>query len=144
MTGVHVAHSYSRREPRLTLEPFNFIRTQIFPNSRITLYFFIFYFYPTFYFQFLFQQMCFIFLRSMCVFNKVLYFNFQFYLADKRKDDYASVANYIRTKIRFALLKSVLLSLRGVRGKQQKEDSMMATSAVAFGLIPERVSYEAY
>ena len=28
--------------------------------------------------------------------------------------------------------------------KQQKEDSMMATSAVAFGLIPERVSYEAY
>ena len=34
----------------------------------------------TFYFQFLFQQMCFIFLRSMCVFNKVLYFNFQFYL----------------------------------------------------------------
>ena len=65
-------------------------------------------------------------------------------LADKRKDDYASVANYIRTKIRFALLKSVLLSLRGVRGKQQKEDSMMATSAVAFGLIPERVSYEAY
>ena len=65
-------------------------------------------------------------------------------LADKRKDDYASVANYIRTKIRFALLKSVLLSLRGVRGKQQKEDSMMATLAVAFGLIPERVSYEAY
>ena len=65
-------------------------------------------------------------------------------LADKRKDDCAYVANYIRTKIRFALLKSVLLSLRGVRGKQQKEDSMMATSAVAFVLIPERLSYEAY
>ena len=30
-------------------------------------------------------------------------------LADKRKDDYAAVANYIRTKIRFALLKSVLM-----------------------------------
>ena len=32
-------------------------------------------------------------------------------LADKRKDDYTSVANYIRTKIRFALLKSFLLNL---------------------------------
>ena len=53
-------------------------------------------------------------------------------------------ANYIRTKIRFALLKSVLVSLRGVRGRQQKEDSMIATSAVAFGLVPEKVSYEAY
>ena len=50
-------------------------------NHYIFIYLFIlFYFYPTFYFQFLFQQMCFIFLRSMCVFNKVLYFNFQFYL----------------------------------------------------------------
>ena len=60
-----------------------------------------------------------------------------------RKEDYSAVANYIRTKIRFALLKSVLISLRGVRGKQKK-DSTMPTSAVAFGLIPEKVSYEAY
>ena len=66
-------------------------------------------------------------------------------LADKRKDDYPAVANYIRTKIRFALLKSVLISLRGVRGKQMKESSSaIPTSAVAFGLIPECVSYEAY
>ena len=41
-------------------------------------------------------------------------------IADKRKDDYSAVANYIRTKIRFALLKSVLIFLRGVRGKQRK------------------------
>ena len=64
-------------------------------------------------------------------------------IADKRKDDYSAVANYIRTKIRFALLKSVLISLRGVRGKQKK-DSTTPTSAVAFGLIPEKESYEAY
>ena len=64
-------------------------------------------------------------------------------IADKRKDDYSAVANYIRTKIRFALLRSVLISLRGVRGKQKK-DSSMPTSAVALGLIPEKVSYEAY
>ena len=36
-------------------------------------------------------------------------------IAGKRKDDYSAVANYIRTKIRFALLRSVLISLRGVR-----------------------------
>ena len=64
-------------------------------------------------------------------------------IADKRKDDYSAVANYIRTKIRFALLRSVLISLRGVRGKQKK-DSTTPTSAVAFGLIPEKESYEAY
>ena len=49
----------------------------------------------------------------------------------KRKDDYADVANYIRTKIRFALLKSVQISLRGVRGKQRKE-ATLPTSAVDF------------
>ena len=64
-------------------------------------------------------------------------------LADKRKDDYAAVANYIRTKIRFALLKSVLISLRGVRGKQRRETAL-PTSAVDFGLIPECDAYEAY
>ena len=48
------------------------------------------------------------------------------------KDDYAAVANYIRTKKRFALLKSVLISLRGVRGKQRK-DAALPTSAVDFG-----------
>ena len=57
-------------------------------------------------------------------------------IADKRKDNYSAVANYIRTKIRIALLKRV-------RGKQKK-DSSMPTSAVALGLIPEKVSYEAY
>ena len=68
-------------------------------------------------------------------------------LADKRKDDYAAsaAANYIRTKIRFALLKSVLISLRGVRGKQRKDAAAaLPTSAVDFGLIPECDAYEAY
>ena len=44
---------------------------------------------------------------------------------------------------RFALLKSVLISLRGVRGKQRK-DAALPTSAVDFGLIPECDAYEAY
>ena len=35
-------------------------------------------------------------------------------LADRRKDDYSVVANYIRTKIIFALLKSVIIRNRRV------------------------------
>ena len=64
-------------------------------------------------------------------------------LADKKKGDYTAVANYIRTKIRFALLKSVLISLIGVRGKQRK-DAALPTSAVDCGLISECDAYEAY
>ena len=41
-------------------------------------------------------------------------------LADKRKDDYAAVANYIRTKIRFALLKRVLISLSEVSEERRE------------------------
>ena len=59
-------------------------------------------------------------------------------IADQRKYDYSSVADSIRTKIRFAFLKSIIISLRGVRGKQKK-DSTIPTSAVASGLI-EKVS----
>ena len=63
-------------------------------------------------------------------------------LAEKRKDNYPAVMNYVRTKVRFALLKSVLISLRGIRGKQMKES--VPTSSVSFDLIPEGQLYEAY
>ena len=39
-------------------------------------------------------------------------------IADKRKERYSFVINYIRTKLRYSLLKSVLVSIRGVRGRQ--------------------------
>ena len=64
-------------------------------------------------------------------------------LADKRKDDYAAVANDIRTKTRFALLNSVLISLRAVGGKRRK-DTTLPIFAVDVGLIPECDVYEAY
>ena len=38
-------------------------------------------------------------------------------IADKRKESYSSFMSFIRTRIRFALLKSTLISVRGVRGK---------------------------
>ena len=39
----------------------------------------------------------------------------------KRNETYSSVVNYIRTRLRFSLLKSVLTSIRGVRGKRMNE-----------------------
>ena len=35
-------------------------------------------------------------------------------IAEKRREPYASVITYIRTKLRFALLKSTLAAIRGI------------------------------
>ena len=55
-------------------------------------------------------------------------------IAIKRKETYASVVNYIRTRLRFCLLKSVLMSIRGVRGKSAKE-RILPISSLSFNLI---------
>ena len=60
----------------------------------------------------------------------------------RRSERYEDVINFIRTKVRFALLKSVLMSIRGVRGKQ-KTGKGIPISSVSFGLIPEEPHYEA-
>ena len=52
----------------------------------------------------------------------------------KRNEDYASVVNYIRTRLRFCLLKSVLMSIRGVRGRSTRE-KISPISALSFNLI---------
>ncbi|MCP4456567.1 MAG: hypothetical protein GY816_00845 [Cytophagales bacterium] len=61
-------------------------------------------------------------------------------IADKRKEDYPYIIRYIRTKLRFVLLRSVLMSLRGTRGKAYTE--CVKLSDVSFGLIPEMSCYE--
>ena len=55
-------------------------------------------------------------------------------IALKRNETYSSVINYIRTRLRFCLLKSVLISLRGVRGKSTHE-KLSPVSSLSFGLI---------
>ena len=55
-------------------------------------------------------------------------------IALKRHETYSSVINYIRTRLRFCLLKSVLTSLRGVRGKS-KQEKISPVSTLWFGLI---------
>ena len=61
-------------------------------------------------------------------------------LAHKRNEQYSVVMSFIRTRLRFALLKSTLISIRGYRGKQTtKEDDL---GLMSFNLIPEGYSYE--
>ena len=61
-------------------------------------------------------------------------------IANKRNDQYGNFIGYIRTKIRFSLLKSVLVSLRGIRGKQFHREQRL--SSIDFNLIPEVYDYE--
>ena len=61
-------------------------------------------------------------------------------LAEKRGEEYSHVMNFVRTKIRFSILKSTLIAIRGVRGKQRRGD--MPISELSMNLIPERPAYE--
>ena len=55
-------------------------------------------------------------------------------IAEKRKERYADVMGYISTRLRMAMLKSVLLSVRGSRGTSKGTSKPI--SSVAFNLIP--------
>ena len=55
-------------------------------------------------------------------------------IAVKRNETYASVANYVRTRLRFCLLKSVLTSIRGTRGRSKRE-TISPISTLSFNLI---------
>ena len=55
-------------------------------------------------------------------------------IAEKRNETYSHVVNYIRTRLRFCLLKSILTGLRGVRGRKQRE-LIAPVSSLSFNLI---------
>ena len=61
-------------------------------------------------------------------------------IAEKKNERYASVMNHIRTRLRFALLRSVLIAVRGERGKAKINDENLYD--VSFNLIPTVSSYE--
>ena len=63
-------------------------------------------------------------------------------IAKKRNEEYHQVITHIRTRVRFALLRSTLVALRGQRGKPQATSSSI--SSVAFNLIPDAMSYESF
>ena len=55
-------------------------------------------------------------------------------IAQKRNERYSDVINYVRTRLRICLLRSVLLAVRGVRGKSAKENTQ-PISTIAFNLV---------
>ena len=55
-------------------------------------------------------------------------------ISKKRGEKYADVVRYIRTKLRFAMLKATLISIRGYRGKGENQEA--AISNISFNIIP--------
>jgi len=61
-------------------------------------------------------------------------------VARKRNEDYAHVISHMRTRIRFSVLRSVLVAIRGERGK--RSPSSKPLSATSFNLIPNVPAYD--
>ena len=57
-------------------------------------------------------------------------------IALKKKEEYSHTINYIRTRLRFNLLRSILVALRGERGRRTKFGSI---SAIEYGMIPTSI-----
>ena len=58
----------------------------------------------------------------------------------KTKENYPQVMNHLRTRLRFTLLRSTLIALRGERGKAKKPQSNITD--LSFNMLPEMPSYE--
>ena len=54
-------------------------------------------------------------------------------MALKKKGEYSVIIQYIRTRLRFNLLRSILVAIRGERGRKPKSGLI---SSIDFGLIP--------
>ena len=63
-------------------------------------------------------------------------------IAAKRNENYSHVLSHMRTKIRFSLLRSVLIAIRGERGK--KPALSKSLSSTCFNLIPNTSEYESF
>ena len=65
-------------------------------------------------------------------------------ITDKRNERYSDVINNLRTRLRFSLLKSVLVAIRGARGKRTKPGTEECIANISFNLIPYVQTYEGY
>ena len=63
-------------------------------------------------------------------------------IARKRNEDYRHVLSHMRTRVRFSLLRSTLVAIRGERGKKQVAAKPFAS--IAFNLIPDALGYESF
>ena len=60
-------------------------------------------------------------------------------VAEKSNEEYRDVISVMRTKLSFALLKSVLVSVRGSRGRSSRINEL-PVSCISFNLIPDGLS----
>ena len=63
-------------------------------------------------------------------------------MSRKRNEDYPTIMSYMRTRIRFSILRSTLVAIRGERGRKTPETKPL--SAMSFNLIPEAMAYECF
>ena len=61
-------------------------------------------------------------------------------IAESHSEALSQVTNHIRTRLRFALLRSTLVALRGVRGIKKQIYSNI--DSISFNLIPHKNGYE--
>ena len=60
-------------------------------------------------------------------------------IADKRHERYSDVMNHMRTRLRFSLLRSILIAIRGSKRIFDQD-----LSNVALNMIPHEIKYESY
>jgi hypothetical protein len=64
-------------------------------------------------------------------------------IAEKKKERYSDVMGHLRTELSFTMLRSVLTSLRGVRGRKINGPKT-PQAFLSYNLIQERANYESY
>ncbi len=62
-------------------------------------------------------------------------------IATRKNEEYRDVINHMRTKVRFSILRSTLIAVRGERGKRQVSKPF---ADISFNLIPGAQSYESF
>ena len=73
--------------------------------------------------------------------NETLHKRLANLIAEQRKERFSDVMDHIRTRLRFALLKSILTAVRGRRGKKMTDHDL---SNISFNLIPASDTYESF
>ena len=59
-------------------------------------------------------------------------------VANKTSENYSHMMTYLRARLRFALLKATVITVRGYRGRAKKEDTESSVDEISFNIIPEK------